>query len=251
MSRGRQITPEERERLLAQGPEVFETHGVINHERAVFARTIGEHVVGSDSPHFASMQPRVKVRDVQAWRDAYSFVLSFLKSYQAHQTAETVDMEFTRSGITSKPEILEDECPGTPEEFDSLLHWLPDSDDDFQARVSHYSEIGLAARPLGDTSGSAFLTQPVRAPVGDGEEDYGYEEDDAPRLAESGVQPDLPASGLPSGSPRGDSSRIGLGSEADLDFDFEIDDAPVAKPRDPSSNSDSGLDIHLNGFEDE
>jgi hypothetical protein len=206
MSRGRDLTAEERARLAAEGPRVFEAHGVINHERAVFARTVGENVIGSPQPLFSSMQPRIKHHNVEAWRHAYSFALAFLKSHNATETGQAIDMEFDKTGITGKPEILEDECPCTIDDFDQLLRGFPYSDDDFQARVSVFSEMLRAASPVGDASGSAFLTQAGRAPPPDEEEEgYEYEEYDPPKFAESGVQPEPPANPIPTGSPRSDS----------------------------------------------
>jgi hypothetical protein len=242
MTRGREITAEERARLIAEGPQVFETHGVINHERAVFARTVGEHVAGSREPLFSSMQPRVKCRDAQAWRHAYSFALAFLKYHRADETAQAIDMEFERAGIADRPEVLEDECPGTPEEFDGLLHFIPDSDDDFQARVSQSD--APAAHAVGAAGGGAFLTQPARAPRADEEEEYAYEEYDPPLLAESGVQPEPLATGSPHAD---DSTNVGLHSSADLKLDFESEGTPVKRAL--SVHSDSGIDIQLSAFD--
>jgi hypothetical protein len=173
MARPRELTAAERARLAAEGPQVFES------------------VIGSPHPLFSSMQPRIKHRDTEAWRRAYSVVFTLLKDYRADKTSHAIDMEFTQTGITDKPKIIEDERPDTAEELSGLQHSIPDdNDDEDESRVSQQTEILTPARPGGGASESALLTQPARVPLPDEEEEYEYEQCDPPECAESGVQPE-------------------------------------------------------------
>jgi hypothetical protein len=237
MSKPREITPEERELLLSEGPNIFHTHGVINHERSVFARVIADEVIGSSHPLFASMQPKIKIRPNQAWKYAYSFVLAFLQQNRADETRQTVDMELDKTGVVEKPEILVDECPGTQDEFMGLLQFIPGSDDDFQERVSTLSVFAEAsvsdspARPVGEQGSDAFLTQPTLQSHDEGEdEEEDGSEYDGPQMAESGVQMDsVEARG------RGNTG-VGLNSSEEIVLDFE---ATKGQSRSSGQNQES------------
>jgi hypothetical protein len=168
-------------------------------------------------------------------------VLSFFEGHHAEETRQAIDSEFEKTGLIEKPVVLGDECPRTPGEFEQLLQFLPDSDDDFRTRVSGLSESiealprddsnhnipspallpHLTARPVGE-SGGAFLTQ-VRNQLPDDLDEEEEEEEgseyDPPQFAESGVQPDLVGRTFPTGSSQtGDSLRAGLNSSDNIEF---------------------------------
>jgi hypothetical protein len=154
----RNITAEEEQRLLREGPRVFQERGVVNHERGVFARLVGDEVVGRPHPLFWSMQPKIKVRQTPAWLRAYSIVFAFLRDQHADETQLAIDMEFAKSG--QQPQVSKPQPDdGSDDDFDQLLQSVPIEDDSFARHVRSYTGK-LYARPMDDSSKGAFLTQP-------------------------------------------------------------------------------------------
>jgi hypothetical protein len=134
--RRRELTEDEHSRILKETPVIFQERGVVNYERAVFARLVGEHVIGSSTPLFFCMQPKLKDRCSKAWTSAYSLVFAWLEEH-AKETRETIRMEFAKS-----PSDAKEDFESIADEFDTLLRI---DIDDFAARVAAYS----AAQSIG------------------------------------------------------------------------------------------------------
>jgi hypothetical protein len=140
--RRRKLTEDERNRIVDQLPGVFEEHGVANHERSVFTRLVGEEVIGSSTPLFFCMQPKLKVRPSKAWARAYSLVFAWLEQ-NAKETREAISMEFTKSPKAPEKPAADAEFGNVSDEFDGLRRV---GIDDFRDRVKGYSASIIPGR---------------------------------------------------------------------------------------------------------
>jgi hypothetical protein len=140
--RRRELTEDERNRIVEQLPGVFEERGVANHERSVFTRLVGEEVIGSSTPLFFCMQPKLKVRPSKAWARAYSLVFAWLEQ-NAKETREAISVEFTKSPKAPEKPAADAEFENVSDEFDRLRRV---DIDDFRDRVEGYSASIIAGR---------------------------------------------------------------------------------------------------------
>ena len=240
----RELTAEEREKILKETPVIMEQNGVKNRERAVFVKMISQEVVGSTVPSFFSMQPHIKVRDTTAWNRAYAIVFSYLTENRLEQTAATIDCEFAQmKNGPQKPEEPED-FEGNEDDFNDLMNYQPsDEDYPFPDRVHDYIQRTQAtAQPLDESAHSAFLTAPVFVPPSATSKDESY-------LLDSDPEETISPLGWTDRDAKGQEGELPHDFEDEEDFDMNIgpDDGkqapPAAKQQESEPEDDMNIDI--------
>jgi hypothetical protein len=68
--------------------------GVELQTQAQFSHALSKEVVGSHDFRFASLQPKIKMRDEIAWSRAYAIAMQFLEEFEMQTSRATVDHEF-------------------------------------------------------------------------------------------------------------------------------------------------------------
>jgi hypothetical protein len=141
-SKKRELTDEQRNRVLAAGRTTFDKYGVNNYERAHYARLIGQEVLASRNPAFLSLQPKIKAPNLPAWIRAYQIVHSFLNENAAQQTLQVMKPE----ARTSRGwKLATGQTPGfeaNTEDFDKLMRHLPNSvKSTLKSRVDRYAML--------------------------------------------------------------------------------------------------------------
>jgi hypothetical protein len=82
------------EELKSRTAEVLKEKGGNFHFQAQFYRDTAQGVVGSKSPVFSRLQPKVKNRTEESWINAYEFIYDFLRDHRMRLTLETMKIEF-------------------------------------------------------------------------------------------------------------------------------------------------------------
>lgn len=92
--RCRQFPPQvSKEELLQRTRQTLTEKGVDYVSQSKYVVKIAEEVVGFDEPIFSSIQPEIKIRDSNAWNQAYSIIMTFLQENGMEQTINAIDIE--------------------------------------------------------------------------------------------------------------------------------------------------------------
>ncbi|KAK8837720.1 hypothetical protein M9Y10_036255 [Tritrichomonas musculus] len=181
----RDLTPEERDKILKNTPPYIEKCGVKNHERAKYISMISKEVIGSDNFKFSSMQSLIRDHhDYLEWNMAYTIVKNFLKDNNCVETLKVIDYEFdNKLNPIQHPEYSPENYEGNSEQFDSLLDSIPTKTEaKFSNRLQMFlpylagnynpEEDDFEEDNFIQNDGGAFLTQPAatQEEVVDGED---------------------------------------------------------------------------------
>lgn len=163
----RELTQEERQKILKDVPPYIEKCGVKNHERAKYISMISKEVIGSDNHWFASMQPRIRDHhDYLEWNMAYAIITNYLKDNNCLQTLDVINNEFdNKKNPIPHPEKLGENYEGNSADFDNSLSFAPTKTEaKFSLRVKKFlpylDGYDDEEEEFEETDG-AFLTQPT------------------------------------------------------------------------------------------
>lgn len=165
----RELTQEEREKILKDVPPYIAKCGVKNHERAKYLNMLSKEVIGSTNSKFSALQPRIRDHsEYLEWNMAYAIVTNFLKDNNCQETLLVINNEFdNKSKPIKHPESLGENYEGNSTDFENLLTFTPNKTEaKFSLRVRNFLpyligyENNEEEEEAIEITDGAFLTQP-------------------------------------------------------------------------------------------